>query len=160
MDSIIVLIKSDGGFKMKLVEYHCPNCTATLQVDAEKHEAVCEYCGSKFQVYDEATAQQEKAYNFEVGRMKAREEYGYDNASFSGSQRKNSMLWLWVLGWIFCFPIPLTVLIVKTKKLKTPVKVALIAALWIFVFIVGATSEDTQGTSAQIMNTFIFFGLF
>ena len=44
---------------------------------------------------------------------------------------------LWVLGWIFCFPVPLTVLIARSR-MKTWAKVVLIALLWLFILGIGS----------------------
>ncbi len=46
-----------------------------------------------------------------------------------------------VLGIIF-LPVTVTVLIVKSKKLKIPVKAGLIAAVWIFTLVLGAANSD------------------
>ncbi|MBO4338386.1 MAG: hypothetical protein J5877_00500 [Clostridia bacterium] len=138
---------------MKLVEYHCPNCTATLQVDTEKREAVCEYCGSKFNISDERYDAEQEGYDFEKGGMRAREEMRNENQFSSPSvysAPKKRRTWLWVLGWIFFFPIPLTVLIVKSK-LNTPLKIVLIAILWGFVFYAGATGDEGTGSAANIL---------
>ena len=41
--------------------------------------------------------------------------------------------WLWVLGWIFVFPIPLTILLLRTEKLSKTWRYALVAVLWIVI---------------------------
>ena len=142
---------------MNLVEYHCPNCTATLQVDAEKHEAVCEYCGSKFEINDERYDAEREGYEFEKGRMRAREEMQRENAVYypqGYDTEKKRRTWLWVIGWIFCFPIPLTVIIVKSK-LPTVAKVILLVLLWGFVIYYGA-ADESSGTAAQIIINSVF----
>ena len=58
---------------------------------------------------------------------------------------KKRNIWLWVLGWIIFFPIPLTVLIARKKDWSPVVRYGLIAALWIGILIIGATGE-TSGT--------------
>ena len=51
----------------------------------------------------------------------------------------------WVLGWIFIFPIPLTILMVKNQKLNKWVKIGIIAAAWIVYFLI-AFSEVLNGS--------------
>lgn len=53
-------------------------------------------------------------------------------------KQKGRKTWLWVLGWIFLFPLPLTLILVKRKEMNAVLKYALIALSWIiylaFVF--------------------------
>ena len=51
--------------------------------------------------------------------------------------KKKRKTWLWVLGWIYIFPIPLTVLMVRSQKFKKGVKTGIIAAAWIVYLIIG-----------------------
>lgn len=46
--------------------------------------------------------------------------------------------WLWVLGWIVCFPIPLTILVLRNKKLSPTVRYAIIGATWGLVILLAA----------------------
>lgn len=65
---------------------------------------------------------------------------------------KKSNTWLWIIGWIFCFPIPLTVLIWKSKW-KQSVKITVTVLLWLFVLIVGATNDTSDKTSTNTTST-------
>ena len=38
---------------MKLYNFKCPNCGATLTTDVKNHHARCEYCGNEFHISDE-----------------------------------------------------------------------------------------------------------
>lgn len=58
--------------------------------------------------------------------------------------KKKTPAWLMVLAVLF-FPISLTYLLIKSK-MKMPIKIILICALWIFVIAVGG-SEESQDTS-------------
>ncbi|MCI6973607.1 MAG: hypothetical protein MR903_06635 [Clostridiales bacterium] len=49
----------------------------------------------------------------------------------------------WVLGWIFIFPVLLTILILRSKTLKPVLKVLIIALAWI-VYIAIAESADEE----------------
>ena len=58
------------------------------------------------------------------------------------------------MGWIFCFPIPLTILIARNKKLNGWVKAGIIAAGWIAYLLLGAryragTPERTSTTAER-----------
>lgn len=52
---------------------------------------------------------------------------------------------LWVLGWIFCFPIPLTILIVRSKSLPGWMKALLLVIIWVAVIALGSNSGDDSG---------------
>lgn len=82
------------------------------------------------------------------------------NASNIGSTalpRKKRRTWLWVLGWLFIFPIPLTILILRNQKMNKVVKCAIIALAWILYLIIAlsggskdsATATQTSGSSAK-----------
>lgn len=45
--------------------------------------------------------------------------------------------WLWVLGWIFIFPLPLTLILLKKKDMKPALKYGIIAAAWILYLLIG-----------------------
>ena len=46
---------------------------------------------------------------------------------------KKRKTWLWVLGWIFCFPIPLTILMLRNKKLSNALRFGVIVFAWLLV---------------------------
>ena len=73
------------------------------------------------------------------------EETGTRNA---GVGQRTNLTWLWVLGWIFCFPIPLTVLIVRTPRLQNWVKALLIALLWAFILLIGLSGDPADEAAA------------
>jgi len=157
---------------MKLVKMSCPNCGGILEVSDVSKQVKCPFCDSVIAVDDEVKYIQfdntEKAgYDFEQGRMRAQqeavsaqiaEEQTRVQAQRDAERRKKNLVW-WVLGWIFLFPVPLTVLIVKSKKLKPLWKVILVILLWGAILLFGALSgnDDSQikstSTSAQICIT-------
>lgn len=70
-----------------------------------------------------------------------------------GAYQKNSTpkkrkTWLWVLGWILLFPVPLTVLILRNKKINKTAKIAIIAVAWLIYLIIAVSggSGDTETT--------------
>lgn len=52
--------------------------------------------------------------------------------------------WLWVLGWICCFPIPLTILMLRKKDMKPILKYGIIALAWIVYIGIGMTGSGSD----------------
>ena len=144
---------------MKIVSMVCPNCGASLQVDADQKNLTCSYCGNGLSVDDEVKHVQydnaeETGYQFEKGRQRAQAEatrvqQQTFNMNF-GKPPKKRKIWLWVLGWIFIFPVPLTILMLRNQKLSKPVKIGIIVAAWIVYLIIGLAgggSGDNKDSS-------------
>ncbi|MDD6347244.1 MAG: hypothetical protein PUA52_04420 [Lachnospiraceae bacterium] len=144
---------------MKIVSMVCPNCGASLQVDADQKKLTCSYCGNGLYVDDEVKHVQydnaeETGYQFEKGRQRAQAEatrvqQQTFNMNF-GKPPKKRKTWLWVLGWIFIFPVPLTILMLRNQKLSKPVKIGIIVAAWIVYLIIGLVgggSGDNKDSS-------------
>ena len=144
---------------MKIVSMVCPNCGASLQVDADQKNLTCSYCGNGLYVDDEVKHVQydnaeETGYQFEKGRQRAQAEatrvqQQTFNMNF-GKPPKKRKTWLWVLGWIFIFPVPLTILMLRNQKLSKPVKIGIIVAAWIVYLIIGPAgggSGDNKDSS-------------
>ena len=144
---------------MKIVSMVCPNCGASLQVDADQKNLTCSYCGNGLSVDDEVKHVQydnaeETGYQFEKGRQRAQAEatrvqQQTFNMNF-GKPPKKRKTWLWVLGWIFIFPVPLTILMLRNQKLSKPVKIGIIVAAWIVYLIIGLAgggSGDNKDSS-------------
>ena len=144
---------------MKIISMVCPNCGASLQVDADQKNLTCSYCGNSLYVDDEVKHVQydnaeETGYQFEKGRQRAQTEATRaQQQSFntnSGKPPKKRKTWLWVLGWIFIFPVPLTILMIRNRKLSKPVKIGIIAAAWIIYLLIafsGGGSGNNKDTS-------------
>lgn len=62
---------------MKMIDMTCPKCGAIMQVDAEKEQAVCQYCGALFLLEQEDTLEEiqakaeAKAYGYHKGKLAA-----------------------------------------------------------------------------------------
>lgn len=80
---------------------------------------------------------------------------GYTCNPNSDSEERKTNRWLWVLGWIFIFPVPLTLLLLKNEKMKKTLKYGIIAAVWIIYLIAGMCSggSNTDKTLSKIENT-------
>ena len=75
----------------------------------------------------------------------------------SSPEPKKRKTWLWVLGWIFIFPVPLTILMLRKKDMKPVLKYGIIAAAWIVYLMIGLGGNssdkkpaDTSGTVAVV----------
>lgn len=156
---------------MKLVDMKCPNCGSDLKFDIVAKECTCEYCGAKLLIdgetvhvkYDNA---EEAGYQFEKGRQRAQKEATYterinpDHSMPQKQSKKKSRIWLWILGWICIFPLPLTILMLRKKNMKLAIKYGIIAVAWIIYILIGfsgANQNQTKSTSknsTEITNTY------
>ncbi len=55
--------------------------------------------------------------------------------------------WLWVLGWIFLFPLPLTILLLRKKEMNPKIKYGIIIAAWVIYLIIGLSGNTDDTTS-------------
>lgn len=138
---------------MKIIDTTCTKCGANLHIDAERKTAFCEYCGARLLIDDEVQHLQidnaERAgYEFEKGRQRAQNEAQaqryYSAQPQPAPKKKNSKIVWWVLGWIIIFPIPLTIIIVRNKNLKTGAKIGIIAAAWVAYLLIGLIGRAFQ----------------
>ncbi len=151
---------------MRLINLTCPNCGARLQIDPDRKQVYCEHCGTKLLVddnvhhiqYDNA---EEAGYKFEKGRQRAMAESRMPGSQAMPYQQpqqfryaqqnppKKRRTWLWVLGWIFIFPIPLTILMLRKKDMKPAIKYGIIAAAWIIYLAIGASGNSKDTNTAK-----------
>lgn len=148
---------------MKLVDMTCPHCGAALQLNAQSKQAYCSYCGALLMIDDGVQHIQfdnaEKAgYEFEKGRQRAQAETGINTAVREGSKKKKKRTWLWVLGWIFIFPVPFTILMARSTRIKPVLKAVIIAAAWITYLLIGILfggENDAEAFRAGTENVLI-----
>lgn len=57
---------------------------------------------------------------------------------------KKRKTWLWVLGWICIFPVPLTILLVRNKRMNNIVKYVLIGLAWLIYLAIGLGSKSPE----------------
>ena len=143
---------------MKLIDLTCPHCSAHLQVNADNKQAVCAYCGTVILIDDEVQHVQydnaeEAGYKFEKGRQRAQAEaqqqmYNY-NQQQNNQPPKKKRTWLWVLGWICIFPLPLTILLLRKKNMKPALKYGLIAAAWILYLLIAIGSSSSNKNNEE-----------
>ena len=142
---------------MKLIDTTCPKCGANLRTDADRKQVFCEYCGAQILIDDEVQHLQidnaeSAGYAFEKGRQRAQNEAQaqryYTSQPQPAPKKKSKIVW-WVLGWIFIFPIPLTIIIARNKKLKTGVKAGIIIAAWVVYLLIGIGSGAANRAKEQ-----------
>ena len=142
----------------------CPNCGAEIG-NSDK----CEYCGSA--ISSEMRKEQEilnkkgcpkcGSTNIEFTRENHGEVSGKSSKTIvhktvgicndcgytwylEVEQPKKRKTWLWVLGWIFIFPVPLTILMLRKKDMKPILKYGIIAAAWIVYLIIGLGGNSSN----------------
>ena len=150
---------------MKLIELKCKNCGSKLKVAEDSTDIICQFCGANFKIDDEVVHHkiddaEKTGYEMEKGRIRAQkeakeekeaEEYARKMAIYREEQKRKNLKW-WIIGWIFCFPIPLTILIWRSKWDKKK-KIIVTAILWIFILIIGLTNDSPSNDSVSSNTT-------
>lgn len=95
----------------------CPHCGAPVGSGT-----VCEYCGSVLPHKTKVIKETRVTKGTE--QPQENKQAYYQEAVYTEQPRKRRT-WLWVLGWIFCFPIPLLILVWRSDRLKLPVKIVI-----------------------------------
>ena len=134
--------------------------------------AYCNYCHSSVYIDDEIQRlryelDEDAGYEFEMGRIRAREEYEAkkrDDAERERNYKKRNELlrkqkaiedekarkkgcaikFYKLLAWIFFFPFMLTYTIWKAKKIPLVIKIVLIIILWIFMYAIYLPEQAGQ----------------
>lgn len=135
---------------MKLISMKCPHCGGTLSIDPDGKQAKCPFCENPIMIDDEVRHIQfdnskQAGYDFEVGRMQARRDAAVATiAEQQREERKKKNLKWWIIGWILFFPIPLTIIVVRSKKLKTLWKIIILVAIWGGFILIGLSGEKEK----------------
>lgn len=153
----------------------CSNCGAEISANSK----VCEFCGS--QISYEMRKEQEQlnkqgcpkcgssniVFNREKqGELKGKKgtaivrstvgvckDCGHTWSVSSGAEiPKKRKTWLWILGWICIFPLPLTILLLRKKEIKPALKYGIIVIAWIVYLLIGlgSESEDTSINTTKL----------
>ncbi len=64
-------------------------------------------------------------------------------------------IWLWVLGWIFIFPLPLTLILVRNKTMNKSLKIAIIVAAWVIYATLGIVSNLDDRAESTAPSTYV-----
>lgn len=115
----------------------CSNCGAETQ---GQH---CEYCGCEMPQEKPSVTIVNNYYSAAPteGHLAAPCPECYSAPQDSQKTPSKRKTWLWVLGWICIFPLPLTILLLRSKRLAPAVKYILIALAWILFIIIGISAD-------------------
>lgn len=58
--------------------------------------------------------------------------------------------WLWVLGWIFIFPLPLTLILLKKQGMDKKAKYGIIAAAWVVYVLIGVVGVANNANKPKV----------
>ena len=150
----------------------CSNCGAEIS-----NTKFCEFCGS--QITADMQKEQEQlnkigcpkcgSTNIKFAREKLGEERGKKGTQIIRTTTgvcndcgytwqtqvvpKKKKTWLWVLGWIFVFPVPLTIILLRKKDLNKILKYGIIAVAWIVYLVIGfsggVNNADSNNTVTE-----------
>lgn len=147
----------------------CPSCGA--EVGSGRF---CQFCGS--QISSEMLREQELlnkqgcpkcgSTNIQIKRENQGEVRGKNSKQilhqtvafcrdcgytwYPNGQQKPRKTWLWVLGWIFIFPLPLTLILLKKKNLHPVVKYGIIAVAWILYLIIAFSGKTSDKATTPV----------
>ena len=110
----------------------CPKCGVKAGAKAKK----CPNCGAEYF----SAACPDCGYTNKTGNTTV----VYANTATQPVKKRET--WLWVLGWIFIFPIPLTILMVRNQRLNKWVKIGIIAVAWILYLIIAFTGGGSTNS--------------
>jgi len=120
----------------------CENC------GAEVHGTTCEYCKSQISKEPHSINITNNYFNTADKTSVSTQENMHEKTPTKQNSKKK--IWLWILGWLFIFPLPLTILLVRKKDIQPTVKYGLIAFIWIFVFAIGFLGENNNKTYSKL----------
>ena len=146
---------------MARITYTCPYCGAKFEADSSKGSVKCPYCDSEVNsksptevpaIEGRSDTSSKKPVDKPWSSFDPAKETwakAQDQVKNNANKKGKKHLGLWILGWIFCFPIPLTILLLRSKKLEPKVKYSLVAVLWIVVLIIGFIRSGKKNDAAR-----------
>lgn len=154
----------------------CPNCGSEIM----KNSKFCQFCGSSItgqmlkeqEQLNKAGCPKCGSSNITFSREKIGEirgkrgtaivrattgfckDCGYTwqtDSEMPTKKTKKRKTWLWVLGWILVFPLPLTILLLRRKNMSSVIKYGIIAVAWIIylLIVLSGTSNNTNSVSNE-----------
>lgn len=131
----------------------CNFCGSQISVDMIKEQELlnmsgCPKCGSTNIQFRRENQGEVRGKNYKqivhrtVGFCKDCGETWY--SSSESEMPKKRKTWLWVLGWICIFPVPLTILMLRKKDMKPTIKYGIIGLAWIVYLIIGISGNTTD----------------
>ncbi|MCF0106780.1 MAG: hypothetical protein HUJ53_08470, partial [Holdemanella sp.] len=126
---------------MKLVNLRCPNCGAMLDINPNQSIQNCAYCDASILI---ETNQPQK-----IVTPPSHENISYPKLI---EKKKKKHTWLWVIGWIFFFPIPLSILIWRSERLPKKVRILLICSIFLLFLLAGFSNQSAKPANASKIN--------
>lgn len=145
---------SNCGAEIPSTTKFCEFCGSQVTVEMKKEQeqlnkAGCPKCGSSnitFEREKQGEVKGKKGMAVVRSTVGLCKDCGYTWSTTETTKPRKT--WLWVLGWIFIFPLPLTILLLRpTCTLNKKAKYGIIAAAWILYLIIaiaGGGSDDKK----------------
>ena len=131
-------VYAEGGY--------CPRCG----VKAGQKPRVCPNCGCEY--YSNACPT--CGYVSGGGAATERTSTATTRSDKQPSRQvKKRKTWLWVLGWLFIFPLPLTILLMRNQRMNKAVKIIILVVAWLFYLLFVFAGRSTSETSPTNPNT-------
>lgn len=73
--------------------------------------------------------------------------YTWNPNESESNKKTGKKTWLWVLGWICIFPLPLTILLLRKKDMKPALKYGIIAVAWVLFLLIGILGNNKADTT-------------
>lgn len=132
-------------------KYKCPNCSTvyeegnycpTCGIKAGAKQKQCPNCGTSYYSVACPDCGYTKSGNNNTT-------IAFISTSSKSSRKKDSNTWLWVLGWLFMFPVPLTILMVRNQSLDKRIRIGVIAVAWVIYLIIGLVGGSGNNAEPQ-----------
>lgn len=134
----------------------CDFCGASISYEMRREQEQvnkqgCPKCGSSNVTFNR---EKQGDYKGKKGTTVVRstigvcKDCGYTWQVAGNTSKSKAPMWLWVLGWICIFPVPLTILLLRKKDMKPALKYGIIAAAWILFLIIGLTNRDKEADTS------------
>ncbi len=132
---------------VKVCQFCGTHITAEMQREQERiNKAGCPKCGSsniEFKRENQGEIRGKKTRTIVHQTIGFCKDCGYtwypQEEKHTGLWTKQ--MWIWVLGWICIFPVPLTVLMLRKKNMKSSIKYGIIVASWVVYFLIGLSGK-------------------
>lgn len=125
---------------------YCPKCG----VKAGQKPRVCPNCGREYYSNACPTCGYVSGGGGATERPRQATTRSYKQPSKQVKKRKT---WLWVLGWLFIFPLPLTILLMRNQRMNKAVKIIILVVAWLFYLLFVFAGRSTSETSQTNPNT-------
>lgn len=132
----------------------CDNCGSQISYDMQREQEQlnkkgCPQCGSSnvtFNREKQGEVRGKKGTAVVRRTVGVCKDCGYTWYTAGQAPAKKSNTWLWVLGWIFIFPVPLTILMLRKKDMHPALKYGIIAVGWIVYLLIGLGGSGDKKT--------------